>query len=161
MLQLPQRLRFNLPDPLPRHRELLPDLFQRVIGVHPDAEPHPQHPFFTRRQGCQHPRRRFAQVRLDGGIDRQDGVLVFDEVAQVRILLETPVGDEEDSHLGDFIQDHNAIIPVDAAIQANLKETVTRVLASLTPREERVLRMRFGIGITPITRSRKSASSSR
>ncbi len=58
-----------------------------------------------------------------------------------------PIGDEEDSHLGDFIEDKNAVIPVDAAIQANLKETVTRVLASLTPREERVLRMRFGIGM--------------
>jgi RNA polymerase sigma factor (sigma-70 family) len=57
------------------------------------------------------------------------------------------IGDEEDSHLGDFIEDKNAVIPVDAAIQANLKETVTRVLASLTPREERVLRMRFGIGM--------------
>ncbi|GGC19983.1 RNA polymerase sigma factor RpoD [Novosphingobium marinum] len=63
------------------------------------------------------------------------------------ISLETPIGDEEDSHLGDFIEDKNAIIPVDAAIQSNLKETVTRVLASLTPREERVLRMRFGIGM--------------
>jgi len=61
--------------------------------------------------------------------------------------LETPIGDEEDSHLGDFIEDKNAVIPVDAAIQSNLKETVTRVLASLTPREERVLRMRFGIGM--------------
>ena len=61
--------------------------------------------------------------------------------------LETPVGDEEDSHLGDFIEDKNAILPIDAAIQANLRETTTRVLASLTPREERVLRMRFGIGM--------------
>jgi RNA polymerase primary sigma factor len=69
------------------------------------------------------------------------------KIAKEPISLETPIGDEEDSHLGDFIQDTNAIIPVDAAIQANLKETVTRVLASLTPREERVLRMRFGIGM--------------
>src|SRR3990167_5149939 len=68
------------------------------------------------------------------------------KIAKEPISLETPIGDEEDSHLGDFIEDKNAIIPVDAAIQANLKETVTRVLASLTPREERVLRMRFGIG---------------
>ncbi|MFM5884690.1 MAG: RNA polymerase sigma factor RpoD, partial [Novosphingobium sp.] len=69
------------------------------------------------------------------------------KIAKEPISLETPIGDEEDSHLGDFIQDPNAVIPVDAAIQANLKETVTRVLASLTPREERVLRMRFGIGM--------------
>ncbi|MBX7540787.1 RNA polymerase sigma factor RpoD [Qipengyuania sphaerica] len=69
------------------------------------------------------------------------------KIAKEPISLETPIGDEEDSHLGDFIKDENAIIPVDAAIQANLKETVTRVLASLTPREERVLRMRFGIGM--------------
>ncbi len=69
------------------------------------------------------------------------------KIAKEPISLETPIGDEEDSHLGDFIEDKNAIISVDAAIQANLKETVTRVLASLTPREERVLRMRFGIGM--------------
>jgi len=69
------------------------------------------------------------------------------KIAKEPISLETPIGDEEDSHLGDFIEDKNAIIPVDAAIQQNLKETVTRVLASLTPREERVLRMRFGIGM--------------
>jgi DNA-directed RNA polymerase sigma subunit (sigma70/sigma32) len=63
--------------------------------------------------------------------------------------LETPIGDEEDSHLGDFIEDKNAILPIDsAAIQGNLKETTTRAfLPSLTPREERVLRMRFGIGM--------------
>ena len=69
------------------------------------------------------------------------------KIAKEPISLETPIGDEEDSHLGDFIEDKNAVIPVDAAIQANLKKTVTRVLASLTPREERVLRMRFGIGM--------------
>ncbi len=69
------------------------------------------------------------------------------KIAKEPISLETPIGDEEDSHLGDFIEDKNAVIPVDAAIQANLRETVTRVLASLTPREERVLRMRFGIGM--------------
>jgi RNA polymerase primary sigma factor len=69
------------------------------------------------------------------------------KIAKEPISLETPVGDEEDSHLGDFIEDKNAILPIDAAIQANLRETTTRVLASLTPREERVLRMRFGIGM--------------
>lgn len=69
------------------------------------------------------------------------------KIAKEPISLETPIGDEEDSHLGDFIEDKNAIIPLDAAIQSNLKETTTRVLASLTPREERVLRMRFGIGM--------------
>ena len=69
------------------------------------------------------------------------------KIAKEPISLETPIGDEEDSHLGDFIEDKNAVIPVEAAIHANLKETVTRVLSSLTPREERVLRMRFGIGM--------------
>jgi len=69
------------------------------------------------------------------------------KIAKEPISLETPIGDEEDSHLGDFIEDKNAILPIDAAIQANLRETTTRVLATLTPREERVLRMRFGIGM--------------
>jgi RNA polymerase primary sigma factor len=69
------------------------------------------------------------------------------KIAKEPISLETPIGDEEDSHLGDFIEDKAAIIPLDAAIQANLREATTRVLSSLTPREERVLRMRFGIGM--------------
>ncbi|MFC5372300.1 RNA polymerase sigma factor RpoD [Brevundimonas faecalis] len=69
------------------------------------------------------------------------------KIAKEPISLETPIGDEEDSHLGDFIEDKNAVLPIDAAIQSNLRETTTRVLASLTPREERVLRMRFGIGM--------------
>lgn len=69
------------------------------------------------------------------------------KIAKEPISLETPIGDEEDSHLGDFIEDKSAILPVDSAIQANLRDTTTRVLASLTPREERVLRMRFGIGM--------------
>ena len=69
------------------------------------------------------------------------------KIAKEPISLETPIGDEEDSHLGDFIEDKNAVQPLDAAIQANLRETTTRVLAILTPREERVLRMRFGIGM--------------
>ena len=69
------------------------------------------------------------------------------KIAKEPMSLETPIGDEEDSHLGDFIEDKNAILPIDAAIQSNLRETTTRVLASLTPREERVLRMRFGIGM--------------
>tara|TARA_R110002072_G_scaffold517_44_gene3342 strand:+ start:9025 stop:11085 length:2061 start_codon:yes stop_codon:yes gene_type:complete len=69
------------------------------------------------------------------------------KIAKEPISLETPIGDEEDSHLGDFIEDKNAVIPLDAAIQSNLRETTTRVLASLTAREERVLRMRFGIGM--------------
>ena len=69
------------------------------------------------------------------------------KIAKEPISLETPIGDEEDSHLGDFIEDKNAVLPVDAAIQSNLREATTRVLASLTAREERVLRMRFGIGM--------------
>jgi len=69
------------------------------------------------------------------------------KIAKEPISLETPIGDEEDSQLGDFIEDKNAVLPIDAAIQSNLRETTTRVLASLTAREERVLRMRFGIGM--------------
>ena len=69
------------------------------------------------------------------------------KIAKEPLSLETPVGDEEDSHLGDFIEDKNAVMPIDAAIQSNLRETTTRALASLTAREERVLRMRFGIGV--------------
>ncbi len=69
------------------------------------------------------------------------------KIAKEPVSLEMPIGDEEDSHLGDFIEDKNAVLPISAAIQANLRETTTRVLASLTPREERVLRMRFGIGM--------------
>ena len=69
------------------------------------------------------------------------------KIAKEPISLETPIGDEEDSHLGDFIEDKNAILPIDAAIQSNLRETTTRTLASLTPRAERIIRMRFGIGV--------------
>ena len=69
------------------------------------------------------------------------------KIAKEPLSLETPMGDEEDSHLGDLIEDKNVILPIDAAIQSNLRENTTRVLASLTPREERVLRMRFGIGV--------------
>ena len=70
------------------------------------------------------------------------------KIAKEPISLETPVGDEEDSHLGDFIEDTNAVLPIDAAIQSNLRDSTTRILATLTPREERVLRMRFGIGMS-------------
>lgn len=69
------------------------------------------------------------------------------KIAKEPISLETPIGDEEDSHLGDFIEDKNAVLPVESAVQSNLRETTTRILATLTPREERVLRMRFGIGM--------------
>jgi RNA polymerase primary sigma factor len=69
------------------------------------------------------------------------------KIAKEPLSLETPIGDEEDSHLGDFIEDTNAILPIDAAIQSELRETTTRVLASHTAREERILRMRFGIGM--------------
>ena len=82
--------------------------------------------------------------RLGMPLDKVRKVL---KIAKEPISLETPIGDEEDSHLGDFIEDKNAVLPVDAAIQSNLRETTTRVLASLTAREERVLRMRFGIGM--------------
>ena len=83
-------------------------------------------------------------VKLSMPLEKVRKVL---KIAKEPISLETPIGDEEDSHLGDFIEDKNAVQPLDAAIQGNLRETTTRVLASLTPREERVLRMRFGIGM--------------
>ncbi|MEO0412001.1 MAG: RNA polymerase sigma factor RpoD [Pseudomonadota bacterium] len=82
--------------------------------------------------------------RLSMPLDKVRKVM---KIAKEPISLETPIGDEEDSHLGDFIEDKNAVLPVDAAIHSNLRETTTRVLASLTAREERVLRMRFGIGM--------------
>jgi len=82
--------------------------------------------------------------RLGMPLDKVRKVL---KIAKEPISLETPIGDEEDSHLGDFIEDKNAVLPVEAAIQSNLRETTTRVLSSLTAREERVLRMRFGIGM--------------
>jgi RNA polymerase primary sigma factor len=76
-----------------------------------------------------------------------EGVRKALKLAREPLSMETPVGDEDDSHLGDFIEDRNTIQPIDAAIQSNLRETTTHVLASLTPREERILRMRFGIGV--------------
>jgi RNA polymerase primary sigma factor len=82
--------------------------------------------------------------RLHMPLDKVRKVL---KIAKEPVSLETPIGDEEDSSLGDFIEDKNAIAPIDSAIHSNLRETTTRVLASLTPREERVLRMRFGIGM--------------
>jgi len=69
------------------------------------------------------------------------------KIAKEPLSLETPIGDEGDSHLGDLIGDKNAILPIDAAIHSNLRETTTRILASLTPREERIVRMRFGLGM--------------
>jgi RNA polymerase primary sigma factor len=104
-------------------------------------------------------------VRMVMPLERVRKVL---KIVKQPISLETPVGDEEDSHLGDFIEDKNAVIPLDAAIQANLRETATRMLASLTPREERVIRMRFGIGLNTghtldasvRSRPRRSGSSS-
>jgi len=82
--------------------------------------------------------------KLGMSLEKVQNVL---KVAKEPLSLETPIGDEDDSHLGDFIEDKNAILPIDAAIQSNLRETTTRVLASVTPREERILRMRFGIGM--------------
>jgi RNA polymerase primary sigma factor len=70
------------------------------------------------------------------------------KIAKEPLSTETPVGDEEDSHLGDFIEDKNAVLPIDAAIQSSLRDSISEVLASLTPREERIVRMRFGLGMT-------------
>jgi RNA polymerase primary sigma factor len=83
--------------------------------------------------------------KLDMPVDK---VRKVQKIAKEPISLETPVGDEEDSHLGDFIEDTNAVQPLDAAVQTNLRDSVTGILSTLTPREERVLRMRFGIGMS-------------
>ena len=83
-------------------------------------------------------------IKLNMPLEKVRKVL---KIAKEPVSLETPVGDEEDSHLGDFIKDDNAVIPIDAAINSNLRQTTTKILSSLTPREERVLRMRFGIGM--------------
>ena len=83
MLQLAQRLCLDLADAFARHRELLADLFERVVGVHADAEAHAQHALLARRERGEHARRGLAQVRLDRRVDRQDRVLVLDEIAEV------------------------------------------------------------------------------
>src|SRR5665213_1147958 len=91
MLQLPQRLGLDLPNTFSRHAELLPNLFQSMVGVHADTKTHAQHAFFARGQRGQNPRGGFAQVGLDRGVDREDRVLVLDEIAEVRIFLVAPV----------------------------------------------------------------------
>src|SRR5713101_9191619 len=87
MLQLAQGLSLDLADAFAGDRELLADLFERMVGVHADAEAHAQHPLLARGERGEHPRRGLAQVRLDRGVDRQDRVLVLDEIAEMRILL--------------------------------------------------------------------------
>src|SRR5688572_2666943 len=87
VLQLPQRLRLDLADALARHRELLADLLERVVGVHADAEAHAQHALLARCQGCKHPCRCLAQVGERRRLERLDRILVLDEVAEMRILL--------------------------------------------------------------------------
>src|SRR5437588_11476331 len=96
MLQLPERLGLDLPDALARDRELLADLFERVVGVHADAEAHAQHALLARRQRGEHARRGLAQVALDRCVDRQDRFLVLYVVAEVWILL---VADERFEHV--------------------------------------------------------------
>src|SRR5271166_2701912 len=102
VLELAERLGLNLADALARHRELLADLFERVVGVHADAEAHAQNPLFARGERSQNTRRRLAQVRLDRRIDRQDRVLVLDEVAEVAIILVADWRFEADRLLGDL-----------------------------------------------------------
>src|SRR5262249_40875009 len=102
VLQLAQRLRLDLADALARHAELLADLLEGVVGVHADAEAHAQHALFTRRERSQNAGRRLAKVRLDRRVDRQDGVLILDEVAKMRILLVADRRLEGDRLLGDL-----------------------------------------------------------
>src|SRR6185437_12266861 len=102
VLELAQRLGLDLADALARHRELLADLLEGVVGVHADAEAHAQHALLARRERSQHPRRAFAQVALDRGLERDDRVLVLDEVAEMRILLVADRRLEADRLLGDL-----------------------------------------------------------
>src|SRR3984957_14806417 len=102
VLQLAQRLGLDLADALARHRELLADFFQRVVGVHAYAEAHAQHAFLARRQRSQNARGGLAQVRLDRGVDREDGVLVLDEIAEMAVLLVADGRLEGERLLGDF-----------------------------------------------------------
>src|SRR6056297_3262383 len=102
MLQLPQRLRLDLPDPLAGHRKLLADLFESVVGVHPDPEAHAQHTFLARRERRQNPRRRLLQVLLNGRIQRQDGILVLDEVPELTVFLIPDRRLQRDRLLGDL-----------------------------------------------------------
>src|SRR2546428_3797663 len=102
MLELAQRLGLDLADALARDRELLADLFQRVVGIHADAEAHAQHALFAPRQGRQDAGGGFAEIRLNRGVDRQDRVLVLDEIAEVGILLIADRGFQRQRLLGDL-----------------------------------------------------------
>src|SRR5438552_11101289 len=102
VFQLAQRLGLDLADALAGYRELLADLFERVVGVHADAEAHAQHPLLARGERGEHARRSLAQVRLDRGVDRQDRILVLDDIAEVRILLVADPRLQRDRLLGDF-----------------------------------------------------------
>ena len=102
VFELAQRLGLDLADALAGHRELLPDLFEGVIGVHADAEAHAQDALLARRQRRQDPRRRLAQIGLDGGVEWQDGILVLDEITEMGILLVADRGFEADRLLGDL-----------------------------------------------------------
>jgi hypothetical protein len=103
MLELAQRLGLDLADALAGHRELLADLFQRVIGVHADAEAHAQHALLARRKAGQHPRGGLAQIGLDRGVDGEHRVLVLDEIAEIRIFLIADRGFERDRLLGELL----------------------------------------------------------
>src|SRR5262245_62246987 len=102
MLQLPERFRLDLADALARDRELLADLFQRVVLVHADAEAHADYTLLPRRERGERARGGLAQVRLNGGVDRQDRVLVLDEIAEVGILLVADRGFQRPRLLGDL-----------------------------------------------------------
>ena len=102
MFQLAERLGLDLANAFARHRELLADFFQRMIGVHADPEAHAQHAFLARRQGGQHPGCRLAKIRLDRGVDRQNRILVLDEIAKMGILLVADRGFSETGSLAIF-----------------------------------------------------------
>ena len=154
MPQLAQGFGFDLADALSGYLEALADLFQRVLGAVFQAEAHLDDPLLARRERAQNLRGVLLEVDADDRFGGRNRLPILDEVAKVRkvlkiaqepISLETPIGEEEDSHLGDFIEDRQAVSPSEAVISVNLKEYTSQVLRTLTPREERVIKMRFGL----------------
>ena len=158
MTQLAQRLGFDLPDPLASDVELLADLLERAGTPVLEAEPQLEHAPLATGERVEHrlhllleqlvqelgrePTSEEIAKRMDIPVAKVRKVL---KIAQEPISLETPIGEEEDSHLGDFIEDRAVVSPSDAVINVNLKEQTAQVLRTLTAREEKVIKMRFGL----------------
>ena len=145
MTELAEGLGLDLADALAGHREVLPHFLQGVLAAVGEPEAQPQHLLLAWRQRVEHAVGLLAKREADHALYGRAHLLVLDEVAQEPISLETPIGEEEDSHLGDFIEDKQVGSPVESMIGLSLREQTNRVLNSLTPREEKVLRLRFGL----------------